>query len=108
MVSPSLKALLKSMGVSISAAASSVIIIATDKKPAKSNFAGDFIVLMVECMRSIISGHVHIIKNREQTLSFLLWWSVRDSNSSPLLCHRSALPNELTPHILSLHVFILA
>ena len=27
------------------------------------------------------------------------WWSVGGSNSSPLPCHGSALPNELTPRV---------
>lgn len=28
-----------------------------------------------------------------------LWWRIRDSNPSPLHCQRSALPNELRPHV---------
>ena len=27
-----------------------------------------------------------------------IWWSIGDSNSSPIPCHGSALPNELMPH----------
>ena len=30
---------------------------------------------------------------------FVKWWSTGDSNSSPLPCHGSALPNELVPQI---------
>ena len=36
------------------------------------------------------------LKNLKQALDFsqfLPWWSVRDSNSRPLLCHSSALIN---------------
>ncbi len=29
-----------------------------------------------------------------------VWWSMRDSNSPPLVCQTSALPNELIPLVL--------
>ena len=37
------------------------------------------------------------IKNASNEAIYQKWWSTGDSNSSPLPCHGSALPNELVP-----------
>ncbi len=42
---------------------------------------------------------VRTTKKSLPTLIYLVWWSVGGSNSSPLPCHGSALPNELTPRV---------
>lgn len=42
----------------------------------------------------------------DKSAYFFLWWSLSDSNRSPLACKASALPDELRPHIESLSISV--